>query len=179
MLVSLLMHSRWQLKHRSLCVMMQGGSLQLIKALPLTEHRGPDLHLFCQDVAQVPEKASVPVKYPVHLGSLRLPVSVRPAPTSWHAVLQRFWQPCKLPHSSVVASATVETTHELLLYPDMTWHQLLRCCAKLCHPCLLVQGNFQHAPDSDKPEGAAALQFCVVACHYLKLAIQCTSAVLA
>ena len=56
---------------------LQGDTAKDTKALPLEEQRAPNGHLFCHDVAEVPEKAVLPVKYPVHLGSLKLPLSVR------------------------------------------------------------------------------------------------------
>ena len=49
------------------------GGLQL----PLANQRAPNGHLFCQEVADVPDKTVLPLKFPVHLGSLSLPVSVR------------------------------------------------------------------------------------------------------
>ena len=51
----------------------QLGGLQM----PLANQRAPNGHLFCQEVADVPEKTVLPLKFPVHLGSLSLPVSVR------------------------------------------------------------------------------------------------------
>ena len=45
--------------------------------MPLANHRASNGHLFCQEVADVPDKTVLPLKFPVHLGSLSLPVSVR------------------------------------------------------------------------------------------------------
>ncbi len=45
--------------------------------MPLANQRAPNGHLFCQEAADVPDKTVLPLKFPVHLGSLSLPVSVR------------------------------------------------------------------------------------------------------
>lgn len=47
--------------------------------LPLANQRASDGRLFCLNASEVPEKAVLPLKFPLHLGSLRLPVSVRAA----------------------------------------------------------------------------------------------------
>lgn len=45
--------------------------------MPLADQRASNGHLFCQEVADVPDKTVLPLKFPLHLGSLSLPVSVR------------------------------------------------------------------------------------------------------
>ncbi len=75
--------SRGFLKHadgvdivKFLCV-LQGAQQSESTQLPLAHQRGPDGHLFCSNVAQVPDKTVLSLKYPIHLGSLSLPVLVR------------------------------------------------------------------------------------------------------
>ena len=44
--------------------------------LPLADHRAADGHLSCKDGSDVPDKMILPLKYPVHIGSLSLPLQV-------------------------------------------------------------------------------------------------------
>ena len=64
-------------REAGLAYILQGehqlGGLQM----PLASQRVPNGHLFCQEAADVPDKTVLPLKFPVHLGSLSLPVSVR------------------------------------------------------------------------------------------------------
>jgi len=64
-------------KQVGLAYILQGehqlGGVQM----PLANQRALNGHLFCQEAADVPDKTVLSLKFPVHLGSLSLPVSVR------------------------------------------------------------------------------------------------------
>ena len=58
-------------------LLLQGLPSIARNKLPLAQHRSSSGRLSCSNVADVPVKAVLDLRYPVHLGTLKLPLLVR------------------------------------------------------------------------------------------------------
>lgn len=60
----------------NMLLLLQGLPSIASNKLPLAQHRSSSDRLSCSNVADVPAKAVLHLKYPIHLGTLKLPLLV-------------------------------------------------------------------------------------------------------